>query len=834
MLTKVDLNFWKKDNGDANKEVENSEDGYQYQADSVSVPAEVSNDASEIVDSPEYYQPEPPDMEKAKLYGNITRWILYIGVFLLPLFFLPWTTGVLELNKQILLILVAGAGTVAWLLGVVSSGSLSWRSNYLDKGILAFMGGFVASAVFSIAKFKSLFGLSTSLSDSLTSIIALTLLYFLVVNVFNDRGRTLRSVLGFSLVLVLAYGLLQMFGVYIVRMPMGMVRSFNTVGSMNVLGLIAAVSLPLFSKSRFDLKWIKNIHLEMVGVVLALITLIILNWWVLWTVAIVGMVSMIVFENLGGGRFRIKKLILPMTVVVLGVFLMVVNLNMSALKSNLPAEVSPSYQLSYDVTVSALKEKPIFGYGLENFSLAFDKYGASRLANTTLSDFRFYDATSEVLSLAVNGGAVMLVTFAILLWCLGMVFWRFNKYVTENQDPAAVKEDIGTLASMVALVVALFFYPFNLTLMMILYVFMGLVVLVIFDKNRREFNIEERTSLSLSSSLGFIGGLILVLVGVYFGMTTYVGDMKYAQALADKNNSGSAALLVEAINWNGQDDRYYRSASQVALGLLSEELNKPANAERNARIQNYVTTSISLAKKATDIGPIDALNWSNLGFVYQNLLTLVDGVDSLSEQAYLKASVLRPGDPLFAYRTGMLYLGKLDILGQLITARRITSAQATPVAREAVQKAEDYLKKTVEQSPNFGLAIYNLGVVYDRQGKVNEAIKELEKIAPANNNQPGLAFELGLLYYRAGRKNDAFNALERAVVLAPDYANARWYLALIYEERGNIDGAIEQLEKILTVDVNKDNSVVTAKLDELRLGKTKIPPGRILDEKPLE
>lgn len=818
----MDLNFWKKDHD----QVEKKEAQYQY--------ASETEESTQVVHSPEYYKPEPPDLEKAKFYNNISQWALYIGVFLLPLFFLPLTTGTLELNKQLLLIAVVGTGMVAWLLGVVSSGSLAWRKNYLDWGVLGLLGGFVFSAVFSVSKFKSLFGASNSLSNSLVSAITFTLLYFLVVNSFEDKGRKLRSILGFSLVLALAYGLLQIFGAYIIRLPVSMSRAFNSVGSINVLGLVAAISLPLFSKGGIDLKWVKNIHVEKIGVVLALITLVILNWWVFWTVAISGMVAMIVFENLGGGRFKIKKLLLPMTVVVLGVFLMVVNLNMDALKRNLPVEVAPSFNLSKDVTLSVLKEKPVFGYGLENFSLAFDKYGAGRLANTTLSNVKFFDGTSEVFSLIVNGGLVMVVALGFLFWCLGVVLWRFRKYAVESQDQASVKEEVGVLASMVALAVGFFFYPFNITMMAMFYVFMGFVVLAIFDSNRREFNIEEKTSLSLSSSLGFIGGLILVLVGVYFGTTIYISDLKYAQAVANKDNGKAAELLVESINWNNQDDRYYRSASQVALALLTEEVNKPANAERNARIQNYVSTSISLAKRATEIDPKESLNWANLGFIYQNLLALVDGVDNLSEEAYLKASELRPGDPIYSYRIGMLYLGKLDILGQLVASRRVSSAQATPVARDAVQKAEDYLKKAVEQSPNFGLAIYNLGVVYDRQGKANEAIKELEKVVPANNNQPGLAFELGLLYYRVGRKNDAFNALERAVVLAPDYANARWYLALILEERGNIDGAVEQLEKILSIDVNKDNPIVTTKLDELRKGKTSIPPGDVLDQEPIQ
>lgn len=823
----MDLNFWKKDTKESDNPVDNSGVEYQYTS-------ETEEPASEVVHSPEYYQAEPADPEKARFYNNISRWALYTGVFLAPLLFFPWTTNVLELNKQMLLIVVAGVGLVSWLLGVVSSGYLAWRANYLDKGVVALMGAVVIGSVFSVVKYNSLFGFSSSLSSSLASMVSLTVLYFLVVNNLEDRGKAVRSILGLSLVIALLYGLLQVFGVYVARFPFSSSRAFNTVGSINVLGIIAAMGLPFFSKSRFDFGWIKNVHLDKIGVVLALFVLVILNWWVLWAVAIAGMVSMIIFENLGGARFKMKKLLLPMTVVVLGVFLMVVNLNLNAFKRNLPIEVAPSFGLSKDVAVSVLKEKLVFGYGPESYSIAFDKYGAGRLSNTTLSNARFFDATSEVMTLVTQGGLVMAAALIFMFWCLGIVFWRFQKYAVENQNQDEVKEDIGVLSAMAALVVALFLYPFNLTLMALFYVFMGLVVLIIFDKSRKEFNIEERTSLSLSSSLGFIGGLILVLVGVYFGSTMYISDVKYAQALSSNDNARVAALLVEAINWNSNDDRYYRSASQTALNLLASELGKKADADRNARIQNYVATAISLAKRATELSPKEALNWANLGFVYQNLLSLVDGVDKLSEDAYTKAAELRPGDPAFTYRIGMLYLGKFDLISQLVAARRVNPNQVIGQAQEAIKKAEENLKKTVDSSPNFGLAIYNLGVIYDRQGKLNDAIKQLERVAPANSNQPGLAFELGLLYYRAGRKDDALNALQRAVVLAPDYANARWYVALIQEERGNLDGAIEQLERILAVEINKDNRIVMTKLDELKDGKTRIPPGDVLDEEPLQ
>src|SRR3989344_212668 len=94
------------------------------------------------------------------IYSRLSRWLLIAGVFLLPLFFLPWTTSVLEFNKQMLSVILAGVSLILWLLHVVISGQLSWRTNPLDKGVAAFLLAVSLSTLFSLARFKSLFGLT--------------------------------------------------------------------------------------------------------------------------------------------------------------------------------------------------------------------------------------------------------------------------------------------------------------------------------------------------------------------------------------------------------------------------------------------------------------------------------------------------------------------------------------------------------------------------------------------------------------------------------------------------------------------------------------------------
>ncbi|MBI3274302.1 MAG: tetratricopeptide repeat protein, partial [Candidatus Colwellbacteria bacterium] len=607
-------------------------------------------------------------------------------------------------------------------------------------------------------------------------------------------------------------------------------NAFNTLGSVNVLGIMATVGLPVLYKAKIFAH--RGLDISRVGALLALAVVVIINWWVLWVITITGMVAIVIFESIShkaGSKFRLARFVFPMTVMVLGVFLVIINFNPVFIKSKLPTELAPSQKLSFEVAKDVLREKPSFGYGPENFSLAFDKYGANKLGNSNLSNIKFFDSTSSVLNVAVNNGIVGLVALGFVIFLLVQLLLGILRSKSGFES-----ENVGVTSSVVAILVAMFLYPFNLVLIFVFYLVLALFVLALRGDHRRIYNIEDRASLSMISSLGFIGGLIVALVGLYFISTNYISDIKYAEALNNKDLKKALDQAVAAINWNSSDDRIYRLASQLALSTLSAELNsKPVkgDTQKNTRVQNYLSSSVSFARRATEVSPMEPNNWINLGGIYQNLIQLVEGSDSLAEKAYLKASELRPGDSTLYNRIGSMYLLRSDLLRQL-AASSSSSQQLNQQASAALIKAEDAFKKSLELSTNYGLSIYNLGIVYDRQGKTGEAIKQLEKIAPFNGDQPGLAFELGLLYYRADRKDKALEQLERAVVLSPDYANARWYLALIYEERKQIDRAVEQLEAILSVAANKGNQTVTQKLDALRAGKV-TTSGQVLDQKPL-
>src|SRR3989344_8476630 len=762
------------------------------------------------------------------IYQRLSKIILLAGIGVLPLLFLPWTTGPLEMNKQIFLILFSGSALVLWLVGVVTSGYLQWRRSEFIKPIGAVAVATLLASTFSLSRFKSLFGISNSLADSLSVILALSVVALLIINNFDDKGKRVQTVLLGALALAFIYGVLQMIGVHLFRFSIAKTSVFNTIGSQNSLGVLAAISLPFLHKFKVNLPFVKN-YLAHIVLALAVFILIVLNWWVLWTIAIVGMFSLVGLESLSSKGFKMSKSIVPLIIIVLGFFLMAVKFELPYFKSKLPAEIVPSYSLSWKISSAVLRDKLILGYGPENFSLAFDRYGSPALSNSVFSNAKFYDATSEFFNSLIHGGIVLAVAF---LFFFGLIVWQIFKFYKNN---SALTDDssIGVVATMMTLMAAFFLYPFNITLMFVLYLVVSLVALSLWGDNKENLSIERSPFLSLVSSLSFIGGLVLVLISIYFGLLYYLADVKYAKALSESDNQKSATILAEAVKWNDNDDRYYRSLSQVALTLLSAEVTKQNDPQRAGRIQNYISSSVNFAQKATEVAPHESLNWTNLGSVYRKLLAVVDNVDKLAEDAFLKAAQLRPGDSSSYYQIGTMYLAKGDLLLQVARANPKNASQINALAIESYKKAEEALKKAVEISNNYGLAIYNLGIVYDREGKVTDAIKQLEKLAPANPRQPGLMFELGLLYYRAGRKDDALNQLQRALVLAPDYSNARWYSALIYEERSDINSAIAHLEKILSVEVNKDNQIVADKLKDLKSGKKAIPPVKVLDNQPL-
>lgn len=753
------------------------------------------------------------------------RWLVYVGAFLTPLWFLPFTMDVLEFNKQVLLMVIAGVGLVLFLVDMIRKGSLSLRSSVFYWPILGFVIAAIVAVIPSVDRFTSLFGAGNERSFSLLSWVALAVLFSLAVNVIDDRGKMLRGVLISSLGLTMIYGALQVLGLHLFGGAFA-AAAFNTIGSVNALVFLGAIAIPLFmARPDFEVSW-RNIIVNVLryaGLLATLFLLVVSNHGSLWIIAFVTLLAYIAFTASTEGREgKMKFFALPMAVVVVGIFLWVIHFNWAAITNKLPLEVAPTQAVSYQIAGYALKARP-FGYGLENYFIGYDLHRPKETVNNQLFQARFTDANSEVATMAVEGGILSLLAF---LGFLAVFAWTLIRQVRTNFDSDATQGKLW--AAGVGLVVLFFFYSFNISLLAVLFLVLALISLASSGSaESRLYNLEGKSLFSIVGSVGFIVGLVAVLVAGYFTVNQFVANVRFAQASKNPDKDKAVAQYIASINSYSKDTRVYRALTQSLLKLIADDL-KPGSknvsqAEFTTRLQNRMASVVNVAVKATEVNPADSDNWLQRGYVYQNLVGLVSGSSEAAINMYHETLKRSPANALAYVRIGNLYL-------TLATTAANRASEDT--IRANLTTAEESYKQAVGLYNNYGQALFNLAAVYDRQGQLPQAIKQFERLAATNPSDPSVLLQLGLLYYRNGQRDLARGAWERAVTIFPDYSNARWYLSLVYEEQNELQKALDQVKAVEKL--NPDSQLVKDRLAKLEEGvKTFNPPKNVLDQTPI-
>ncbi len=773
------------------------------------------------------------------------RRLIYAAALLTPILFLPFTADALEFNKQVVLIAVACAGLILYLLDLIKSGYLKWKPSFFYLPIVGFVLAGAVSVIFSVNRLYSLFGSDVSRSFSFVGLASLAIIFFLALNVIDDRGRVLKKVLMTSLALALLFGALQILGLFI--FPGFKTNSFNSVGSPNVLALLAAVSLVFFASfwtgSKEDTGeqgkwgWIMD-FVKYAGFLLALFLIVLANWWVVWTVAFVVLLASVAFGSARDAALpkkgKMRLFAIPMAVIVVGIFLMLINFSWS-LKSRLSVEVSPTQGTSLNIALKSLKSRPL-GFGLGNFDIAYDKFKPADIANSIFYQLRFKDAGSQAMNIAVEGGILMILAALALLWFYGraLVSGIKNAFGGHADTSAAWAVSLGLLT-------AFFLYPFNLTLLILLVFSLILVGLTTGTAETKSINLERDAKYSFLGSLIFIIGLVLVLVIGYFTVNNYLANFYLAKAAKAKEIDSAINLFVKSANNDQNNAQVYRSLSQTLLAQLANDLKtgpkKDQSGENyNAKIQNEIASAVDVASRATAVDPSDSQNWFNRGLVYQNLIGLVGGADQAAVNMFKESLARNPADPTAYLQIGNVYLSAADNIDKIIAnppqGSNLNFTDLRKQVSDNLAQAGDNFEKSIALYNNLGPALYNLAVVYDRQGKLPAAIKQFEKLQAGNPRDPSIVFQLGMLYYRNDQKDNAFKAWQRAVFLFPNYSNARWYLSLLYEERGDLANALAQVQEIQRL--NPDNEMVQQRLAQLQAGKRTIPPEKVLDKKPLQ
>ena len=120
-------------------------------------------------------------------------------------------------------------------------------------------------------------------------------------------------------------------------------------------------------------------------------------------------------------------------------------------------------------------------------------------------------------------------------------------------------------------------------------------------------------------------------------------------------------------------------------------------------------------------------------------------------------------------------------------------------------------------SKNDAKTHYNLGLLYGRQGKLEDAIAELQQVIQIDPKHLQAHFNLGVIYQNQGKLEDAIAELQQAIQIDPNLAPAHYNLSCIYSLKNEQAQAIEWLQKAIALDQSRiEKSKTNTDFDNIR------------------
>jgi len=749
------------------------------------------------------------------LLEKIQKILIFAGVFLFPLFFIPSLQNFIDFPKQVLLVSLVFLIFLILTLEIFSKKEIKIYFHPICLILFLFLLWNFISLLFSKSKIESFFGLPFSVSSSFLTLFLLFVFYFLLKNLLDEKEISNLIFLYFlSIFLLLIFSTLQGFGKFILPFEITKNPSFNPAETPGSLAILISCLLP-FCAFLFALekKFLKAFYF--IFVVASLFYLLMVNSKTSFLIlALSSLFSLsLIFSERGTKEFHLPIYFISFFLVFALFFFL---FNFPVFKVKFSPEILLSQKTGFEITSKFLGEKPglstIFGFGPGTFHHIFSLKKPDFLNQTLLWNSRFVKSSSEALEIFSTLGLVGGILFLLLIFSI-LYFYFTSK-------PSSLQTIL--FVPVLSFVLAKFLYPPNFLLNFSFFLFLSAFVKSLVQ---REINFSQIKKIHLLS-FSLFSILCFLVISTSLTWQNLASEIYYNKGV---NNFYQGDLqraisnLETAIRINPRFDYYFRDLSQLYLLRVQDKVQK--NLQDIQAIAQDVSEAIRLSKIATEEkGKASAANWSQRGFLYQSITNLAQGAEDHAISAYEEAIKRDPKNPFYYTQEGVLYMRKA-ILGE--------------DPQNNLEKARELIEKAISLKSDYAPAHFQLAIYYQTKGEIDKAISKLEETKILAPQDVGLAFQLGLLYYQKENYQKAKEELQRAVTIAPNYANALYFLSLSQAKLGERDKAIESMQKVY--ELNPDLKFLEKIIENLKAGKEplegvtqEIPPQAPVRETPPE
>jgi len=741
------------------------------------------------------------------IYDRIIKYSIYLLVFLIPLWFLPFSFEQFEFNKQYLLCFLSSIAFFAWLSKMILvNQEIKFRKTSLDLPILVFVATAILSTIFSVDKYSSILGFYGRFSDGLVSLISCVMLYFLITNHVNSKQQaasikqeSIIKIFLFSSFLVVLMSYLSLFGIWgrinnylsVINDNLGLPDmmlgpGFNPVAKSSeglavFLAIIVTLLVTLVSSGKHQV----SSHILLLG---ATGLMLIIDFGGAWLVLGTSLGIFVGFA-LRQRWFKqdVRKLLLPIFLITIaGIFLLI-----SPFRVNLPKEQILGQSSSWVIGFKTLIDNPknfFVGSGIGTFFHDFVKEKPLGLNQTQLWQLRYDRGGNHIAEIIATMGLFGLLSYLLLIGAFLLI--SSIKYQVLSEEKG--KKDLPLWIVFVALLVGQLVYYQNTILQFMFWLILG-VLMATWEKGIKEktfsFKNFPEFNLIISVGLGLVG--LVLVASFYYGSKFYYADFVFAQAEEQVISRERTKTIEKAVRFNPNLSHYRIILTRAYLNEILVQTNQSLTEEESMFLQKKISNTVDAAKKATELSPNSVVAWETLGIVYREIRAMAGGALDWGVKAFQEAVQLDPINPVLHTELGKLYLS----LGNN-------------------QEAKKEFEKAQESKPDYVDALIQISLLYEKEEKVNDAIENLEELATSYPLNIDVLFQLGRLYYNNNQVEEAISKLEKAVRLVPNHSNTLYSLAIAYNANGEKSKAISTFERVL--ELNPGNLEIEEKLKELR------------------
>lgn len=736
----------------------------------------------------------------AKVLEGLIKIPLYLLVFLLPLFVLPFTTEMYEFSKLYLLFGLILVSLLGWLGKLILvKRALVYHRMPLDLALAALLIGAALATIFSKDLISSLLGFYGRFSGGFVELLLWITFYLLITNNFSYRESKQLFSLFFASAFVLAvwFGL-SFWGVMASVPYLSLIPVTPLSISPQALAVFEALALVflLLHFSLFCPARSKGIFLYGIAFFAYLSTLVFINFSAAWWTVLISLTLFLVWT--------LKEKVLPeaevnnLSLVILLLFVSLVFLVFPGITNfGVPGEILLNQNASWTVALNALTASLLLGTGLGNYFGAYSLYRPVSFNQSPAWAVRFDTSLSHWANIIASMGIFGILGFGIFAF---LVFYMLWKLLRNASSPEVKREGAFWAFGFLGVLVSLLFYYQSLPLSLLFWLTLAPMAILaghvfFMREHRYEFGLTPEASLFLTS-LFFIGVFGIALLG-YFGGRFYYADVLYRKALLASDIDKQVALLGDVVEFNPFRIEYRIALANSSLGKVTQEVRKagPQNIQDITPLALLTAQAVSQSQEIVNLAPNSVVSWENRGLVYRDLRGLVSGESSrFSIEAFEKAHTLEPANPVFLVQLARLYIDEGN-----------------------AEKAQEYIKKAKEVKPDYLNTFLAEALLLEKQDKLKESLTNLESIAGVPNLPAPLAqdvlFHLGRIAYNAGEIQKSVQALEALTKLNPSHSNARYALGLAYERLGEIQKARAEYRQVL--ELNPGNQEVKKRLESL-------------------